>query len=846
MSEESRRVDVEGFAFCLFFQSLSMTRTYQSRRRKPQPKVSAQIQDDKFSSAYFGYANQSDSDTAPCFTPSCTVKTDSIPSIVLKYHRVKPAKPAPKRLSNSLSPDDHSGDKKSRNKKVIKVPLTKNRNIRTTRVTAKKNQTDCNGKENRSTFRLRNHYKDQDHKQFQECQIDVISRDESVDSTTSFLSALSLQQHNRNNHQSHGTKQSHKSKVNKVNREKKSKPLISKTDTEVTTSTIQSDAITLDDICNDAVDIEERLYDPESLTNITDPDDNDQWPYRNELPSWVPNDFSKRIVSNPPSKKSIDNTSGDSPSKKRKRENDEEVYNSPPIKKRKSPHIHRTKSRISDRDKNASKLVMSTVRKNKRRSRRRSSIRGDLNCSNISNLVTPAMNGRKVMSRFDQIVTPITDSNLNVNVNLNHILNQNPMETPIGSIRTQRIHRLNRKSNTDLLMDVLFREDLRECHQMKEIQKEMKFRKSKSSKLSKTITFNDLNGLQSVGRMDSTMEKTCLFLLKLGADPLWLNQDGVSPIYIAMHYTNSYAVISVMIRGSVIADPSELNQTYVFAKHGTLSLLDIALRIGEVKTVRLCLENDMMPTLHSRHHAPTVQLLSFCTKNRMLKLGTRVLKEQWFDAVENLDIEYLKSILCHGIDVDIKKDGTTKSALYWLVEQPFDVYDEEDAKDQYETIECLLKNGAVPIVVVRSKSPMLIYPLQRSGRWNVRLVDLLLVHGVNMKLKVGETAKSLYQYAKDNCVCDEILKIITTFYKESGKMVSKAKRGRKSGVAVTTKVVRQGSNGGGVGRKRVKENKVKLVEVAEIDNPDLEVVMQTKNVVKKAYSRNRKSVKRNV
>merc|ERR1719334_1958004 len=115
------------------------------------------------------------------------------------------------------------------------------------------------------------------------------------------------------------------------------------------------------------------------------------------------------------------------------------------------------------------------------------------------------MNGRKVMSRFDQIVTPITNTNLNVNVNLNHILNQNPMETPIGSIRTQRIHRLNRKSNTDLLMDVLFREDLSECHQMKEIQKEMKFRKSKSSKLSKTITFNDLNGLQSVGRMDSTM-----------------------------------------------------------------------------------------------------------------------------------------------------------------------------------------------------------------------------------------------------------------------------------------------------------------------------------------------------
>ena len=309
-----------------------------------------------------------------------------------------------------------------------------------------------------------------------------------------------------------------------------------------------------------------------------------------------------------------------------------------------------------------------------------------------------------------------------------------------------------------------------------------------------------------------------------------------------MHYTNSYAVLSVMIKASVIADPSELNQTYVFAKHGTLSLMDIALRVGEVKTVRLCLENDMMPTPHSKKHAPTVELLSFCAKNRMLKLGTRVLKEQWFDAVENLDIEYLESILCHGINVDIKKEKTTKTALYWLVEQPFDVYDEEDAKDQYETIECLLKNGADPNVVDRSRSPMLIYPLIRSGRWNIKLVDLLLVYRTILKLKVAETSKTLYQYAKDNCVCDEILKIITTFYRESGR-VGKARKVKKT--EVVSKAGKGGSSGSDGGRRRSKA-KGKMVEVPEIDNPDLEVVMQTKNVVKKAYSRNRKSVKRNV
>merc|ERR1712113_1054289 len=73
---------------------------------------------------------------------------------------------------------------------------------------------------------------------------------------------------------------------------------------------------------------------------------------------------------------------------------------------------------------------------------------------------------------------------------------------------------------------------------------------------------------------------------------------------------------------------------------------------------------------------------------------------------------------------------------------------------------------------------MLIYPLQRSGRWNIKLVDLLLVYRANLKLKVGETSKTLYQYAKDNCVCDEILNIIATFYKESGRM-SKPKEVKK-------------------------------------------------------------------
>jgi len=663
-------------------------------------------------------------------------------------------------------------------------------------VTASSANTAGDGKENRCSFRLRAHFKKESRKRFKECQKELISRDESVDSTTSFLSALSLQHSEEQHTHSLGAKRNTKHHA-KASRKKKAQSMASKPDTEVT---IESDAITLDDICNDAVEVVDRLYDPESLSNITDPDDCEQWP------SWVP----KRVTPQP-----ADPTC--SPSKKRKRDSNGDDLHSPPSKKQKSPHVLcRAKPRVTAAEGKGSDLVMSTARKSKRRSRRRSSIRcaGDLNASglglNASKLVTPAMSGPKVLSRRDQMTSA------------------NFMETPVGSIRTQRIHRLTRKSNTDLLMEVLLREDLSDCIQIREL--DCKWKRSARPK----ITFDDLSGLRSVGRMDSATEKTCLFLLKLGADPLWLNQDGVSPIFVAMHYSNSFGVLSVMIRASVIADPSELNQTYVFAKHGTLSLLDIALRIGEAKTVRLCLENDMMATPHSVQQPPTVQLLSFCKKHRMTTLCARVLREQFFESVDNLDIEYLESILCHGVDVNVKMESA-KTALYSLVEQPFDVYDAEDARDQYDTIECLLKNGADPNSLDLSRTPMLIFPLQRSGRWNIKLVDLLLFYRANLKLKVGETSKTLYQYAKDNCVCDEILKIIDTFYKESARTAKAAKQ-KKNAKATAPKAGRAGPRGKGRAKPRT-------VEVECLHNPELEAVMQTKNVVKKAYKRNRKTAK---
>merc|ERR1712113_793287 len=111
---------------------------------------------------------------------------------------------------------------------------------------------------------------------------------------------------------------------------------------------------------------------------------------------------------------------------------------------------------------------------------------------------------------------------------------------------------------------------------------------------------------------------------------------------------------------------------------------------------------------------------------------------------------------------------------------------------------------------------MLVFPLQRSGRMNIKLVDLLLYYRADLRMKVGETARSLYQYAKDNCVCEGILKTIDIYYKNCGKTVA----------------VQSGSKASSKKSKISAKAKVKTVEVKEIDNPELDHVIQTKSVVR--------------
>merc|ERR1712013_1272 len=202
-------------------------------------------------------------------------------------------------------------------------------------------------------------------------------------------------------------------------------------------------------------------------------------------------------------------------------------------------------------------------------------------------------------------------------------------------------------------------------------------------------------------------------------------------------------------------------------------------RVGEPEMVRLLLSNDLMPTQHSAERAPTVSLLAFADKLGFKDLAVSKLSAELFEAVSNLDSEYMRAILAHGLSVDFLVNAKErKSALYILVEAPFDLYDVRDAKEQFEAVECLLAMGADPNALDATRSPMLIHPLQRSGPWNEKLVDVLLSHGAKLTLRVGETKKNVFAYAKKHCVDQRILKIIRAYHHQTQKSQNHRNRNR--------------------------------------------------------------------
>ena len=335
--------------------------------------------------------------------------------------------------------------------------------------------------------------------------------------------------------------------------------------------------------------------------------------------------------------------------------------------------------------------------------------------------------------------------------------------TPAGTIREQRIHRLNRKSNAQLLIDYLLNIN---SNQLSHVIKLVLKTENNMNLIGDKISVKDLQGIKYVGKITPNMYKVIEYLVSSGADINTLNIDGLSPIYIVMHYKNNYKTIKMMLKHS--DDIPELNQTYHFDDI-KISLLDIGLRLCSKQVNKLLLNHSLLPTTYSSVDIkPNITLMRYAETHNILKQAKEVLLDELWNCVDNFDIEYVKSILSHGIDINTKNiNGETM--LYKVVKQKFDKTNIDDIKEHFKFIEYLLENGSNINALDDTLTPMITYPIQRTSKWDTQLLELLLYNNPDITLNVADTNENVYQYTKRVCILKKNEKLIDKYYKNNWK-----------------------------------------------------------------------------
>ena len=336
----------------------------------------------------------------------------------------------------------------------------------------------------------------------------------------------------------------------------------------------------------------------------------------------------------------------------------------------------------------------------------------------------------------------------------------------------------------------------------------------------------DFNGLFCIGEMLPLMKRIISHLISLGAKPNYLNKDYISPLFCTVHYRNCNDILTQMIvklkdetvcindKKPKIRDVTngnnsnsngfdfdgiddlsddeytyEINQTFQLVSHSScdidcgMSLLDISLRVGDLQMIKTLLSHNVMPTQHTILFEPKIYFLQFLKltfgmnkENKINRQFYNLIKNkyisQYWDAINNLDFEYIKALTLHLIkskcNIDNILDGNGKSGLYHIIEEPIHEIcnNEQECIEHIELIKWFLNECKCNVNLLdNSETPMLVYPCGRTGKYDTIIVKLLLKYGVNLNIKVSETGLTLYQYCKELAVVDEIENAIETEYK---------------------------------------------------------------------------------
>merc|ERR1712060_613103 len=95
-------------------------------------------------------------------------------------------------------------------------------------------------------------------------------------------------------------------------------------------------------------------------------------------------------------------------------------------------------------------------------------------------------------------------------------------------------------------------------------------------------------------------------LLTSGADPTKRDADGLSAIFMALHYRFSFPLVDLLLQKG-----SDVEQEWIFDGY-EISVMDVALKMGERDTVSLLLRSNALPS-YSGKKLCGVKLVSFAS-----------------------------------------------------------------------------------------------------------------------------------------------------------------------------------------------------------------------------------------
>jgi len=287
-----------------------------------------------------------------------------------------------------------------------------------------------------------------------------------------------------------------------------------------------------------------------------------------------------------------------------------------------------------------------------------------------------------------------------------------------SAIAEMRKKNLSMKSNSTLLLDFLVQRDSQPLQKARQA--------ALGDDFQYCIPFSEdkpvVDGVKSIGRLTRDDVKVVNYLLSQGADPDVMDEDGLVPLVVAIHYTRCYEVVKLLVDRN-----ADVTIDFSFCGREPLSLIDIAINMNLPKVAKLFLERGALPTKHFVERFET-KFMDFAGTHDFLEEAEESFRERvWVELdSDSPDLEIIDAMCTHGLDPDECRRNECISPLYFVVKNQTNV----------ELVRILLSAGSDPNEKDDRDTPMICYPILKTGPKMYEILSLLLEFEVDLSVQV--------------------------------------------------------------------------------------------------------------